>query len=155
MPELHWSDERIEKLKTLYATGVSFKRIAASLGHVSRNACIGKCARLVAAGKLEKRAELTGYQRAFHLRESKPKRIVMVKDDVHEQAPQSLRISLLDIRDGMCRFISSDPLVDSSMCGHTADGTLCAFHHDVCYDKVKTAAYTARVHKAREDRRSQ
>jgi GcrA cell cycle regulator len=41
-----WTDERTALLKQHLADGLSFSQIAARLGGCSRNACIGKAARL-------------------------------------------------------------------------------------------------------------
>jgi hypothetical protein len=42
----HWTDERVERLKKLWADGLSASQIAAQLGGVSRNAVIGRVHRL-------------------------------------------------------------------------------------------------------------
>ena len=46
LKNLSWTDERVEKLKKLWAQGLSASQIAAELGGVSRNAVIGKAHRL-------------------------------------------------------------------------------------------------------------
>lgn len=46
-----WSDERVERLKRLWADGLSASQIAAQLGGVSRNAVIGKVHRLNLPGR--------------------------------------------------------------------------------------------------------
>ncbi|WP_114951938.1 GcrA family cell cycle regulator [Sphingosinicella terrae] len=43
---MSWTDERIERLKTLWSQGVTASQIADELGGVSRNAVIGKAHRL-------------------------------------------------------------------------------------------------------------
>ncbi|MEM9097360.1 MAG: GcrA family cell cycle regulator [Pseudomonadota bacterium] len=43
---MSWTDERVEKLKELWAEGMSASQIAKSLGGVTRNAVIGKVHRL-------------------------------------------------------------------------------------------------------------
>ena len=43
---MSWTDERIETLKTMWATGATASKIAEELGGVSRNAVIGKAHRL-------------------------------------------------------------------------------------------------------------
>ena len=47
----HWSDDRVEKLKSLWQAGLSASQIARALGDVSRNAVIGKVHRLGLAGR--------------------------------------------------------------------------------------------------------
>jgi GcrA cell cycle regulator len=44
--QMSWTDERIERLKTLWSQGVTASHIADELGGVSRNAVIGKAHRL-------------------------------------------------------------------------------------------------------------
>lgn len=46
-----WTDERVERLKTLWAEGLSASQIAAELGGISRNAVIGKVHRLKLSGR--------------------------------------------------------------------------------------------------------
>src|SRR5689334_1657357 len=43
---MSWTDERIERLKTMWANGATASQIADELGGVSRNAVIGKAHRL-------------------------------------------------------------------------------------------------------------
>jgi GcrA cell cycle regulator len=47
----HWNDERIEKLKKLWAEGLSCSQIASKIGGISRNAVIGKVTRLGLSGR--------------------------------------------------------------------------------------------------------
>jgi GcrA cell cycle regulator len=51
MTMLGWTDERVEKLKKLWAEGLSASQIAGQLGGVSRNAVIGKVHRLCLPGR--------------------------------------------------------------------------------------------------------
>ncbi|TPW25959.1 GcrA family cell cycle regulator [Pararhizobium mangrovi] len=48
---MSWTEERIEKLKKLWADGLSASQIATQLGGVSRNAVIGKVHRLSLPGR--------------------------------------------------------------------------------------------------------
>ena len=43
---MSWTDERIERLKNMWAKGATASQIADELGGVSRNAVIGKAHRL-------------------------------------------------------------------------------------------------------------
>ena len=52
---MNWTDERVERLKKLWADGLSASQIAAQLGGVSRNAVIGKVHRLNPAGARQDR----------------------------------------------------------------------------------------------------
>lgn len=46
-----WTEERVDRLSALWATGLSASQIAAELGGVSRNAVIGKVHRLGLSGR--------------------------------------------------------------------------------------------------------
>ena len=48
---MSWTEERVEKLKTLWAEGHSASQIANQLGGVTRNAVIGKVHRLGLSGR--------------------------------------------------------------------------------------------------------
>jgi len=46
----NWTEERIAKLEKLWKKGLTTKAIAAELGHITRNAVIGKATRMGLAG---------------------------------------------------------------------------------------------------------
>ena len=46
MTRIHWDNQRIEKLKKLWAEGKTAKEIAIIFGDISRNSVIGKVHRL-------------------------------------------------------------------------------------------------------------
>jgi len=48
---MSWTDERVERLKELWAQGMSASEIADELGDISRNAVIGKAHRLGLSGR--------------------------------------------------------------------------------------------------------
>ena len=48
---MSWTDERVERLKTLWSEGLSASQIATELGAVTRNAVIGKVHRLGLSGR--------------------------------------------------------------------------------------------------------
>lgn len=54
---MSWTDERVEKLKTLWNEGMSASQIAKDLGGVTRNAVIGKVHRLGLASRTVTKAE--------------------------------------------------------------------------------------------------
>jgi GcrA cell cycle regulator len=68
-----WTDERVERLKALHAEGHSASEIARSLGEVTRNAVIGKVARLglgpIGGGKASSPAQ---YRRTVAVKAPKP-----------------------------------------------------------------------------------
>ena len=51
---MQWTDERVEKLKRLWAEGLSASQIAGELGNgITRNAVIGKVHRLGLSGRVK------------------------------------------------------------------------------------------------------
>ena len=46
-----WTDERVARLRELWAAGWSCSKIAADLGHITRNSVIGKVHRLKLGGR--------------------------------------------------------------------------------------------------------
>lgn len=61
---MNWTDERVEKLKKLWAEGLSASQIAAQLGGVSRNAVIGKVHRLNLPGRVKAGGPVTSARSA-------------------------------------------------------------------------------------------
>ena len=57
---MSWTDERVERLKKLWADGLSASQIAAELGGVSRNAVIGKVHRLNLPGRAKSGGSSSG-----------------------------------------------------------------------------------------------
>lgn len=140
MPADFWTDARVTLLKELRPLGLSAGQIAKEIGD--------GCTRCSVIGKL-RRLDLPLMGKAVNGRgwqEHTPRRARMPKPEVvdDDAPPESLRISLQDIRDGQCKFISADPLTDSSMCGWPTEfgRSYCPRHDKICWDKVATARYT-------------
>lgn len=57
------------------------------------------------------------------------------------EAPASLQIPLVQIREGACRFIADDPRAGGTCCGHEAQhgSPYCAAHHALCTVPVRRA----------------
>lgn len=139
---MNWTDERVEKLKRLWAEGLSASQIAAQLGGVSRNAVIGKVHRLNLPG----RAKAGGSSAAARTakRTSTPARpanyparvatrtatrtvgVTLLKEEVEAEAfqevtytppsnvvvPISRKLSLTDLTERTCKWPVGDPLTD-------------------------------------------
>ncbi|WP_337271356.1 GcrA family cell cycle regulator [Oryzifoliimicrobium ureilyticus] len=144
---MNWTDERVEKLKKLWAEGLSASQIAAQLGGVSRNAVIGKVHRLnlpgrakaggsSAAARPQKRPapvapRATGYpQRAQTRPAVRSQEAVVVKQEVDVETvavrrpstdvvvPISRRLGLTDLTERTCKWPVGDPLKDDfHFCG--------------------------------------
>ena len=54
---MSWTDERVERLKSLWSEGLSASQIAAELGGVTRNAVIGKVHRLGLSGRAKPQSQ--------------------------------------------------------------------------------------------------
>ena len=132
-----WDDGRIDLLKKLWSDGLSASQIAAELGGVTRNAVIGKVHRLGLSGRAKTKATATTRQRVKAV--AKPQRLqqsvgvrgnlavveyVEVRSEPVQQAredvviPMSRKISIMDLKEGVCRWPIGDPLqADFVYCG--------------------------------------
>lgn len=152
-----WNDERVALLGKLWAEGLSASQIAAILGGgVTRNAVIGKVHRLGLAGRVKPGAPAQP-------RPAKPSRPAArpvtltpsAADDgadgeagEHEIAPArsdevalppSERVSIMDLRESMCRWPIGDPAKPGfGFCGHRASPGVpyCAAHCRLAYQPV-------------------
>jgi GcrA cell cycle regulator len=119
-----WNDERVERLKKLWASGVSASAIASQLGGVTRNAVIGKVARLglaprktacrIAAPRPRKRVLLSPAAQVIK---------AIKKDGLPLPTPAETdipRVALNDLDRHHCRWVCSDaghPIYDPRYCG--------------------------------------
>ena len=145
-----WNPELVERLKTLWADGLSFRLIAEQIG-VTRNAVIGKSHRL----KLPPRPTLKrvapqrniANRRIKHWFKHKPKTasiievaprptVITVCD--HEPTPRHL--TLLKIGPHECHFPFGDARDGGiTYCGAPkSSGAYCAYHRSVVYQPVGT-----------------
>ncbi len=153
-----WTDERIELLRRLWADGLSASQIAAQLGGgVTRNAVIGKVHRLGLSGRA-KPASTTARPRrprpatppraprpmvigntALKLDyQPEPRRMPMQEEEVL-LAPESRRITILQLTDQTCKWPIGDPSgSDFHFCGHQprTGAPYCVFHARMAYQPV-------------------
>jgi len=126
-----WSDETIERLNALNDGKRSARDIAEALGpNYTRNMVISKLRRgggLKNAGDRKRGAALV-----YVPRPPKSKAVKVAPEPVAVER-ESIGISILDIRDGQCRFITSDDLADAVMCGLPAVGPYCQKHRAICF----------------------
>lgn len=116
-----WTDDRVEKLKTLYANGLSSSKIAAVLGGITRNGVIGKVHRL----GLERRGAGWSDAPPREVRSRKPRlrvvrsnqssglRLIVAHDPAELAAMRCVEVeprhlSLLDLEPKDCRFPYGD-----------------------------------------------
>src|ERR687889_672358 len=138
---MSWTEEGIDRLKSMWAEGATASQIADELGGVSRNAVIGKAHRLgleqrpspVKPGE-EKEAKKTAAPApaASAPRPAPPRRLVPAKPspDVADKT------SLLDLNDRICKWPIGHPgEPDFHFCGEPANPGFpyCVQHCGVAY----------------------
>jgi len=144
-----WTVENTEELKRLRADGRSFGEIVVLFeGRYSRNACIGKAARIGLCSKGTKeraprKKAPKSPKRQFHKVETAMEEIAELARvpyvPVEIEPPPARRVSLLELTNATCRF----PLGDVGtpgfcFCGNldadlAADRPYCAAHHKLIY----------------------
>ncbi|MEM0923790.1 MAG: GcrA family cell cycle regulator [Pseudomonadota bacterium] len=85
---MSWTDDRVEKLKELWAEGMSASQIAKSLGGVTRNAVIGKVHRL---GLSNRGAGTTGTQAEDQKAQEKAQPKLAQPAETPEPAPEPVK----------------------------------------------------------------
>jgi GcrA cell cycle regulator len=159
-----WTDERVELLKKLWTDGLSASQIAAELGNVTRNAVIGKVHRLGLSGRAKdaKPVSAAAPQRPRKVARtpSAPAPIapqphsnvviapialqpmmeepeVLAEDDM--AVPMSERVTIMDLRESMCRWPMGDPTKpEFRFCGARSITGLpyCTHHARIAYQPV-------------------
>ena len=159
-----WTDERVELLKKLWSDGLSASQIAAEIGGVTRNAVIGKVHRLGLSGRGKaKTAPLPSgpgrppgrrAPRADRRRRARSRTCVLApgaaaaggrarirrgraRDEV--VVPMSERVTIMDLRESMCRWPMGDPTKpEFRFCGARSVTGLpyCTHHARVAYQPV-------------------
>ena len=155
---MSWTDERVETLKKLWLDGHSASQIAAELGHsITRNAVIGKVHRLGLSGRdkvavappprtrpIIKQPERTQPVRTMPVTHGNtalamapmelPREVVRPVSDV--VVPISERVTIMELRESMCRWPLGDPSTpEFRFCG-TRSGpgeTYCGPHARIAY----------------------
>jgi len=156
-----WTDERIELLKKLWSEGFSASQIATEIGSVTRNAVIGKVHRLGLSGRGKAKAAAPQRPRKATRAPSAPAPLAQAErrpeavaeptpqppvaeaevEDLHEEiaVPMSERVTIMDLRESMCRWPMGDPTKpEFRFCGARAVTGLpyCSHHARVAYQPV-------------------
>lgn len=147
---MSWTDERTEKLKTLWNEGLSASQIAGRIGGVTRNGVIGKVHRLGLSGRTttsrlkrnRQRPRKPSPQRAtfLHGQAVRRARIAELKQEAYHPPREPLpppnpgdiaTKTFAEIEADDCRFIPADPRSGGKMfCGHpVVPGTSWCAHH--------------------------
>ena len=171
-----WTEERVERLKKLWSDGLSASQIAAELGGgVTRNAVIGKVHRLGLSGRGKPTGTGTPRPRKAAPRTPSapttfdqlrrrtatalaPARAPLADAEaevayrplpVEEVViPMSERVTIMELRDSMCRWPLGDPSTpEFRFCGARAGtaGPYCGYHAQLAYQPA--------VDRRRQDRR--
>jgi GcrA cell cycle regulator len=166
---MSWTDERVEQLKQHWLEGKSASQIASLLGAgLSRNAIIGKVHRLGLAGRakssgagalrprraaapapsvhraaapraMDAAPRLTRGATALALA---PQALLEAEPEELEESvvlPMSLRVTIVDLKESMCRWPLGDPATSEfRYCGSaTASGPYCAYHGGLAYQPAQ------------------
>jgi GcrA cell cycle regulator len=138
-----WTEARIERLKQLWADGLSASQIAGLMGGVTRNAVIGKVHRLGLSGRatVSRLHPARRYVRVSPIPVRTPAPPARTTGEARPQAPMPLapagagpspsgRIDLASLADGACRWPLGDPKQpDFHFCGSHANGAVYCEHH--------------------------
>lgn len=150
---MSWDDNRIEQLKKLWSEGLSASQIAGELGGVTRNAVIGKVHRLGLSGRAKAKPASVARPRKVVKTAARTTSTISVRGNlavvemveiepvampVRENVviPMSRRISIMELREGVCRWPMGDPLQpDFAYCGGdcAVGKTYCEAHARVAF----------------------
>jgi GcrA cell cycle regulator len=146
MTDVHWSDDRVTTLKSLWLGGLSASKIAKQLGGVTRNAVIGKVHRLGLGGRakpsappqLKRMACLPVRVRAAPPSAPKARSEPLPYPVVSAPKGPGLVTSVVDLGAHLCKWPLGDPKTDSfSFCGRPASGPYCGGHAAVAFQPGK------------------
>ena len=154
---LSWTEDRVALLRRLWEDGQSASKIAAQLGGVTRNAVIGKVHRLGLAGRLRPGETAAVSPKVVEIETA----IAVVEADApepvailsHRPAPDfpppvaassaepvaiplSQRVTIMDLREAMCRWPMGDPTTpEFRFCGARSITGLpyCTHHAEIAY----------------------
>ena len=139
-----WTEDRVETLKTLWASGLSGLQCGKAMG-LSRNSIIGKVSRLginvrdLGAIERPKKSEKKAPAPARRTMPFKPaKQYFERPQPIVEGLPVTGRVTLVDLRFHHCRFPINDGGDEGFLfCGNDRSGVrpYCAFHSSIAYYK--------------------
>ncbi|MFN3885297.1 MAG: GcrA family cell cycle regulator [Rhodocyclaceae bacterium] len=135
----HWTDERVDRLKSLWKDGLSASQVARALGGVTRNAVIGKVHRLGLSGRARPPRPGSRNAGAATKRGRAPRRrltpVLRPWPLVVEPAPVLGLSDVASIGPHACRWPIGDPKAPGfALCGRRAErGAYCAPHGAIAY----------------------
>src|SRR6478736_536101 len=157
-----WTDERVELLKKLWNDGLSASQIAGELGNVTRNAVIGKVHRLGLSGRAKSPAASStprprkaptrapshpvggnaGMTRGANALAPQYEPEVEVEAQQAPALPEDVvvpfsdRVTIMDLREYMCRWPMGDPTTaEFRFCGGRSQTGMpyCSYHARIAY----------------------
>ena len=168
-----WTDERVELLRRLWEEGLSASQIATQLSGVTRNAVIGKVHRLGLSGRVKPGDAANAGRKKMASREAEaemPLEDALIAPEVipivsHRPAPTfpesapradigpsliatSTRVTIMDLRESMCRWPMGDPTsADFHYCGDRSITGLpyCTHHAQIAYQPAAERKRDRRV----------
>ncbi len=149
-----WTPKRVADVELLWRGGLSAGQIAIALGGgVTRNAVIGKIHRLGLKRRADTRPAAPVARRPAKVTPARtPEPVHAPPAEIPAPPPAEHRtgpVSLLELRDGECRYPIGDPGTPSfGFCGsrvHEAGASYCAKHHRLCVSDVVNVRRLARA----------
>ncbi|MBV8567878.1 MAG: GcrA cell cycle regulator [Methylobacteriaceae bacterium] len=157
---MSWTDERVELLRKLWGEGLSASQIAGQLGAgITRNAVIGKVHRLGLCGRAKAPSNSSPRARPKASRSAQPRpsgalirgntALAIATHVVARPAPRpveevivplSERVTIMDLRDTMCRWPMGDPAQpEFRYCGAKAPSgaPYCDGHRRIAYQPAQ------------------
>lgn len=131
-----WTEDRIDRLKTLWLAGKTADQIARDLaGGVTRSAVLGKVYRMgLSAGRPARGATMPARPAKARAAVSRQP-AASPRLSPNDVAPERGLTSVLSVRHGQCRWPIGDPRKDDfSLCGQAVvRGAFCGPHAAVAY----------------------
>ncbi|WP_294538545.1 GcrA family cell cycle regulator [uncultured Rhodoblastus sp.] len=166
---MSWTDERVELLKKMWLEGLSASQIAGELAHgITRNAVIGKVHRLGLSGRVKSPAPAPARARVKMRPGDEPRSADEASGPVAPVShgnlalaaqarpapapaprpaseevvvPISQRVSIMELRESMCRWPLGDPsTAEFRYCGSrnkTGGGPYCPHHARIAYQPAQ------------------
>ncbi len=136
-----WTPERVERLKELWAAGLTGGQVAKEM-NITRNAAIGKVSRLRLAARKDPFKTRISRPRIHDVGDPGLKYLRRVKrlkpaKTPPPMPPDPLNVPLIDLVSRHCRYIvGKDETGQALYCGHDKEiNFYCSYHADKCYNR--------------------
>lgn len=133
---MNWNERAVFQLKSGLNDGLSYSQIALRIGDGCTRSCV--------SGKVDRLGLGRGMTRSERSKSARPpmNRVPLLPVHVPEPLPEepvSMNILLVNITHKACRWISGDPAINATMCGHPQkpNSPYCEFHAGRAYQPIK------------------